>query len=355
MGVFHMQSIPEKMKAAVLHGPKELKVQEVDVPVPGPGEVLVEVAANGLCHTDVTYYEAKIPEKMRVYPLILGHEAAGKVVKLGDGVEGLREGDNVLLPPVYGCGECAMCGSGLDNLCRSSSMLGGSRDGAYAQYISIPAKHAYRMDPSVDMMKACVAADAVSTTYYALKERLGIMPGDSVAVFGAGGLGLAALNVARELGAQRLYAIDIRDESLEQAAKLGAVTINSQGKEKIFKELKKMSEDGIRLAMDCVGYGSTIAEAFNTVCTGGEVGVIGFTMDKVELRAGNFMGLQKRIGGSWGCPTYLFPEVVKLLEGGGIDFDVLISKYYELDDVEQAFNDLEAGQIVGRAVIRIPH
>jgi len=348
-----MGTIPEKMKAAVLHGPMELKVEEVDVPSVGAGEVLVEVAANGLCHTDVTYYEAKIPEKMRVYPLILGHEAAGKVVKVGDGVEGLKEGDHVLLPPVYGCGECAMCTGGLDNLCRKSSMLGGSRDGAYAEFISIPARHAYKMDPSVDMTKACVAADAVSTTYYALKERLGIMPGDSVAVFGCGGLGLAALNVARELGAQRLYAVDVRDESLELAAKLGATTINSKGKEKIFKELKGMSEDGIRLAMDCVGFGSTIAEAFNTVHMGGEVAVIGFTMDKVELRAGNFMGLQKRIGGSWGCPTHLFGDVVKLLEGGGIEFDVLISKYYELDEVEQAFNDLEEGKITGRAVIKI--
>src|SRR3990170_3872240 len=97
--------IPEKMKAAVLHGPKELKIQDVDVPTPGPGEVLVEIAANGLCHTDVTYYEAKIPEKMRRYPLILGHEAAGKIVKLGDGTTGFKEGDSVLLPPVYGCGE----------------------------------------------------------------------------------------------------------------------------------------------------------------------------------------------------------------------------------------------------------
>ena len=343
------------MTAAVLHGPKELKIEEVDVPSPGPGDVLVEIAANGLCHTDITYYEAKIPEKMRIYPLILGHEAAGKIVKLGQGVTDLAEGDNVLLPPVYGCGECPTCRQGLDNLCRKSSMLGGTRHGAYAQYVSIPAIYAFKMDPSVDMQKACIAADAVSTTYYAIKERLDIQEGDNVAVFGAGGLGLAALNVARELGAGKLYAVDIRDESLEAAAKLGAEIINSQGKEKIFKDLKAASGDGIRIALDCVGYGSTIAEAFNTVNMGGDVAVIGFTMDKVELQAGKFMGQQKRVGGSWGCPTRLFPEVVSLLEGGGIEFDILISRYYDLPDVEQAFSDLENGQIVGRAVIRIPH
>ena len=347
--------IPEKMTAAVLHGPKDLKVEEVDVPVPGPGEVLVRVAANGLCHTDVTYYEARIPEKMRVYPLILGHEAAGTVVALGKGAKGLAEGDRVLMPPVYGCGECAYCRAGLDNLCVTSTMLGGTRNGAYAEFIALPAKFAFRMNPSVELERACTAADAVSTVYYALKERVGLERGDSVVVFGAGGLGLAALNVARELGAARLYAVDVREESLAAAEKLGAETVNAKDRDKIFKDLKKMSGDGIRIALDCVGKGLTIAEAFNTVCRGGEVGVIGFTMDEVTLRAGSFMGLQKRIGGSWGCPTRLFPEVVGLLEGGGIDFNVLVSTFYDLKDVEQAFRDLEAGNIVGRAVIRIPN
>ncbi len=345
--------IPDKMTAAVLHGPKDLKIEEVDVPAPGPGEVLVEVSANGLCHTDVTYYEAQIPEKMRVYPLILGHEAAGHVAALGEGVSDLAVGDNVLMPPVYGCGDCGYCRAGLDNLCVKSIMLGGTRNGAYAEYVALPAEFAYRMDPSVDLERACTAADAVSTVYYALKERVAIQPGDSVVVFGAGGLGLAALNVARELGAGKLYAVDVRDDSLEAAKKLGAEVINAKGKEKIFKDLKKLSGDGIRIALDCVGLGTTIAEAFSTVCRGGEVAVIGFTLEQVTLRAGNFMGLQKRIGGSWGCPTRLFPEVVQLLESGGIDLNVLVSRFYELREVEQAFKDLEAGNIVGRAVIRI--
>jgi propanol-preferring alcohol dehydrogenase len=343
------------MTAAVLHGPKELRIEEVACPQPGPGEVLVEVAANGLCHTDVTYYAAQIPEKMRIYPLILGHEAAGKVAALGTGVTGLKVGDSVLMPPVYGCGDCPSCAAGLDNLCPRSSMLGGTRHGAYAQYVALPGRYAFKMDPAVELERACVAADAVSTVYYALKERVGLQPGDSVAVFGTGGLGLAALNVARELGAKKLYAVDVREESLQAARKLGAEAINAQGKEKIFKELKGLSGDGIRVALDCVGLGATIAEAFGTVCRGGEVAVIGFTLEKVTLSAGTFMGLQKRIGGSWGCPTRLFPEVVQLLEGGGIEFDVLVSRFYDLPDVEQAFRDLEAGGIVGRAVIRIPH
>jgi len=168
-------------------------------------------------------------------------------------------------------------------------------------------------------------------------------------------VGLAALNIPDALGAEKLYAIDVRDESLEAARKLGAETINSTGEEKIYKTLKKMSGDGIRIAMDCVGFSSTIEAAFNTVFRGGEVAVIGFTLDKVTLRAGNFMGLQKRVGGSWGCPTRLFPEVVKLLEGDKIRFDVLVNKFYELQDAEKAFQDLESGKVVGRAVIRIPH
>jgi len=164
--------IPEKMTAAVLHGPKNLKIEEVDVPRPKTGEVLVKLIANGLCHTDVTYYSALIPEKMRIYPLILGHEAAGKIYAVGDNVSDLKEGDNVLLPPVYGCGECDYCLADLDNLCRRSNMLGGTRHGAYAQFTTLPAKFAFKMDPSVALDRACVAADAVSTVYYALKERV---------------------------------------------------------------------------------------------------------------------------------------------------------------------------------------
>jgi 2-desacetyl-2-hydroxyethyl bacteriochlorophyllide A dehydrogenase len=345
--------IPEKMVAAVLRGPRTLALDEVDVPRPGPDEVLVQVTANGLCHTDVTYYEAQIPESLQRYPLILGHEAAGTVVALGSEVEHLNVGDSVLLPPVYGCGECDYCTVGLDNLCRKSIMLGGTRDGAYARYIALPAQFAFTMNPEVELERACVAADAVSTVYYALRERVQMQPGDSVAVFGVGGLGLAALNVARALGASTLYAVDIRDESLEAAGRLGAETVNSSGQEKIYKQLKKMSGDGIRIALDCVGLGTTIAEAFNTVTKGGEVAVIGFTLDNVTLRAGSFMGLQKRVGGSWGCPTRLFPQVVDLVESGQLDLDVLVSRVYELEDIEQAFKDLEGGKIVGRAVIRV--
>ncbi len=343
------------MTAAVLHGPNDLRIEKVDVPEPAAGDVLVEIIANGLCHTDVTYYEAKIPEKMRIYPLILGHEAAGRVVALGKGAAGITVGESVLLPPVYGCGGCDYCLAGLDNLCRESVFLGATRNGTYAEYAVVPSRFAFKVDPSVDLERACVAADSVSTVYYALKERVEVRRGDSVAVFGCGGLGLAALNVARALGADNLYAVDVRDESLEAARKIGATAVNSKGKDKIFKELKSLSGDSIRVAVDCAGYAATVSEAFNTIRKGGEVAVIGFTLDDVTLRAGNFMGLQKRIGGSWACPTRLYPDVVKLIESGAIALDVLVNRFYDLPQVEQAFKDLERGEIVGRAVVRIPH
>ncbi len=338
------------MKAAVLKAAKELKVEEVPVPAPGEGEVLVKVAANGLCHTDLTIYEGHVPVK---YPVILGHECAGVVEEVGPGAVGIETGDAVLLPPVYGCGECAVGLRGEDNLCAKSVMLGAARDGAYAEYITIPGKYAFKMKPGMDLKKVCVAADAVSTIYFALKERLSLVRGDSVAVFGAGGLGLAALAVARALGAERLFAVDVKEGALELAAKLGAEIINAAGQEKIYKTLKKMTGDDIRLAVDCVGLGATISEAFQTVRKGGEVAVIGFTLEKVQLKAGAFMGLQKRIGGSWGCPTRLFPEVIGLLEENKIPLDVLVSRSYSLDEIQAAFDDLHSGKVLGRAVIEI--
>lgn len=339
------------MKAAVLKAAKEMAVEEVPVPAPGEGEVLIKVAANGLCHTDLTYYEGHVKVE---YPLILGHEAAGEVVEPGPGCANLAVGDAVLLPPVYGCGQCDFCRRGEDNLCPKSIMLGGARDGAYAQYIVMPEKFAFKMKPGLDLKRVCVAADAVSTTYFALKERVSIEKGDNVAVFGAGGLGLAALAVAKALGADKLYAVDVKEGALELASKLGAEAINAAGQEKIYKSLKKMSGDSIRVALDCVGMGGTIAEAFQTVRKGGEVAVIGFTLETTQLKAGAFMGMQKRIGGSWGCPTRLFPEVIGLLDNEKIPLDVLVSRIYSLDEIQTAFDDLHSGKITGRAVIEMP-
>lgn len=339
------------MKAAVLRAPKELVVDDVPIPEPGQGDVLVRVAANGLCHTDLTIFEGHVPVK---HPLILGHEAAGTVAGLGPGAQGLTEGDAVLLPPVYGCGECEFCARGEDNLCPKSVMLGSTRDGSYAQYITIPARYAFPVKPGLDLKKVCVAADAVSTIYFALKERVALQKGDTVAVFGAGGLGLAALAVAGALGADKLFAVDVKEGALELAAAAGAEVINAAGEEKIYKTLKKKTGDGIRVAVDCVGMRQTITEAFQTVRKGGEVAVIGFTLDKVELKAGAFMGMQKRIGGSWGCPTRLFPEVIALLDQGKIPLDILVSRVYPLEEIGTAFSDLHAGSVLGRAVIEIP-
>lgn len=341
----------QMMKAAVLKAAKEMVVEEIPVPVPGDGEVLVKVAANGLCHTDLTYYEGHVPVE---YPLVLGHEAAGVVEEIGSGVTGLAKGDSVLLPPVYGCGVCDFCKRGEDNLCPKSVMLGGHRDGAYAQYLTIPGQYAFKMSKDLDTSRVCVAADAVSTMYFALKERVSVTPGETVAVFGAGGLGLAAIAVSKALGAEKVYAVDVKDGALEAASKLGAEAINATGQEKLYKTLKKETGDGIRVAVDCVGMAQTINEAFQTVRKGGEVAVIGFTLDKVQLKAGAFMGMQKRIGGSWGCPTRLFPEVIELLEAGKVPVDLLVSRTYTLDDIQTAFDDLHAGKVIGRAVIEIP-
>ena len=148
--------------------------------------------------------------------------------------------------------------------------------------------------------------------------------------------------------------MDVKEEALELAGKLGAETIDATGQEKIYKTLKKMTGDGIRVAVDCVGLGQTIPEAFQTVCKGGEVAVIGFTLDSVKLKAGAFMGMQKRIGGSWGCPTRLFPEVIGLLDAGKIPLDLLVNRFYPLSEIQEAFDDLHGGRVIGRAVIEMP-
>ena len=178
------------MKAALFHGPhRALEVVDVPTPAPGPGEVLVKVAGCGLCHTDLHYLDHGVDTFKRP-PLILGHEAAGIIAALGPETDGRAVGDRVLIPAVLSCGWCPYCRQGRENLCSNLVMLGNNVDGAYAEYVVVPARELVPVPEGVPLEQACVIADAVSTPYHAVKHRGRVRLGDTVAVVGCGGVGL---------------------------------------------------------------------------------------------------------------------------------------------------------------------
>jgi alcohol dehydrogenase, propanol-preferring len=211
----------ERMRAAVVHEfGKPLAIEEIPVPVPGPGEVLVRVAASGVCHTDLHAAEGDWPVKPKL-PFIPGHEGVGIVADLGPGVTGLKEGDRVGVPWLHSaCGGCDYCLTGWETLCPSQQNTGYSVDGAYAEYVRAPAAYVGRLPDHLGFLEAAPILCAGVTTYKGLKET-DTRPGEWVVISGVGGLGHVAIQYARAMGLH-VAAIDIADDKLELARELGA-------------------------------------------------------------------------------------------------------------------------------------
>jgi propanol-preferring alcohol dehydrogenase len=215
-----------KMKAAVVHEfGRPLSVEEVPVPEPGPGQVLVRVAASGVCHTDLHAADGDWPVKPKL-PFVPGHEGVGHVAALGGGVASLKEGDRVGVPWLHSaCGGCEYCLTGWETLCPHQQNTGYSVDGGFAEYVLAPAAYVGRLPDAVDFIQAAPVLCAGVTTYKGLKE-LDVKPGDWVVVSGIGGLGHLAVQYARAMG-MHVAAVDVADEKLDLARELGAeLTVN---------------------------------------------------------------------------------------------------------------------------------
>ena len=388
------------MKAAVLYGKEELRIEKnFQEPVPGELDVLIEPRATGLCSTDRSLYRGFVPFKP---PLILGHEIAGVVIEAGMSVNHLEVGDHVIVPPVYpGCEDesCAPCREGLTNRCKRSVFIGHGVHGGNAQRMSVPARYAFRIDPAVPLDEACIIPDAVSTPFHALKSRsipthiykqtdegkltertTHWLKGKNVIVFGAGGVGGPAINLAaRYFGAKNVVVVDIFDEKLAWAKTLGAThTVNSaryfQENGIVLKELSgrdrskalsglakfissHLAEDRFQvdLALDCSGVPDTFPVAVETVSKNRTIVQVGWPPRPVsDFLNQKIMDKYLTINGTWACPMNEMLEVVAAVESGTVDLNLLVtSKGYTLNTFVDAILDLEAGKILGRATIAI--
>ena len=332
------------MKAAVFHGVgRPLEVTELPDPTPGPGEVLVRVAACGLCHTDLHYMDHGV-QTFKPPPIVLGHEAAGTVATLGPGAAGWKPGDRVLVPSVWACGRCRFCRMGRENLCASLVMPGNHVDGAFAEFVVAPAKELVRVPASIALERACVIADAISTPYHAVKHRGKVRPGDTVAVVGCGGIGLNVVQCAALAGAT-VIAVDLSDDRLEVARKLGAThTINPKTTERVDKEVRKLTDGGVDVAFEAVGTPKTIDLAFNLIRKGGRLVVIGFASEPVTINAGKVMFYELEIVGSLGCGGGEYPEIVALVESGRIDLATVVSGALPLAEINAGFDRMRRGE-----------
>ncbi|MDP8228858.1 MAG: zinc-binding dehydrogenase [Candidatus Electryoneaceae bacterium] len=328
------------MKAAVFYGPKQpLKVEEVPTPKPGPGEILVKVAACGVCHTDMHYIDHGVPT-FKKPPMILGHEASGTVAELGEGVTKWNEGDRVLLPAVLSCGVCRQCRIGRENICQNMQMFGNHVNGSYAEYVISPAKDALSMPEDVPLIEGSIIADAISTPYHAVVNRAQVKPGDWVAAFGCGGVGINIVQVAAAVGAS-VIAIDMMPEKLEIAKKLGALeTINpSEVKDgRVDKAIRKLIGDGVDVAFEAIGNPETITAAYNTIRMGGVCVVVGYTHLPAKIPVSKLMFYEQSLIGSLGCRPVDYPRLIEMARIGKIKVKELVTGRFSLDDINDAFD-----------------
>lgn len=327
------------MKAAVFYGPHQpLKIEEVPTPKPKAGEILVKVAACGVCHTDMHYIDHGVPT-FKQPPMILGHEASGTVVEVGAGVTRWKGGERVLLPAVLSCGTCRQCREGRENICDGMRMFGNHIDGAYAEFVIAPAKDALVLPDELPLVEASIIADAVSTPYHAVVNRGAVKAGDWVAVFGCGGVGINCVQVAAAVGAS-VIAVDAMPEKLELAVRMGAqATINPAEVEKgrYDKAVRKIAGDGVDVAFEAIGTPETIQAAFSTIRKGGRCVVIGYTHLPVELPTSKIMFFEQGIFGSLGCRPVDYPRIIEMARTGKIKVKELVTGQFSLEDINSAF------------------
>ena len=339
------------MKAAVFHQVgQELVIEEVPTPVPTDGELLIKIAACGVCHTDLHYIDHGVPT-FKKPPLILGHEASGIVAELGEGVEGWDKGDRVLIPAVISCGNCEFCLSERENICANQIMFGNNVDGAYAEYVTAPAKDLLHLPDTLDLKKSSIIADAVSTPYHAVKNRGRVKQGDKVVVIGCGGVGINVVQIAAAMGAS-VYAVDISNKKLEMAKSLGAhKTINAADDTDFIKNLKKETGGGFEIAFEAIGNPTTISQGYSLLKKGGRLVVIGYTAEEMTFSPARLMYYELEIVGSLGCRPVDYLPLIEMIEQGKIKLEPLITGEYPLDKINEALDELRNGRALRSIIV----
>jgi 6-hydroxycyclohex-1-ene-1-carbonyl-CoA dehydrogenase len=322
------------------------------------GQVLVEVAGCGLCHTDVTFQTGEVPVRGTL-PLILGHEISGTVLEASPPHEELR-GRRVLVPAVLPCGECDLCRSGRSNACPRHVMPGNHVHGGFANALVVPGRFLVPLPDDLgdyDLAELSVISDAVTTPLQAV-ERSGLSQGDVAVVIGIGGIGTYAVQIAAAKGAH-VVAMDIDQAKLDRILEYGArhvVNVRDQDIRSVKKSLQSyVKEQGLP------AHGWKIFETSGTapgqelgwalLPTAGTLAVVGFTMSKLNIRLSNLMAFDATAFGNWGCRPELYPEAVRLVLDGKVKLRPFI-ELHPLEDVNRLFEAYHEGKLTRRPVLR---
>jgi len=349
---------------------RPLAIEELELDAPGPGELLVRVRAAGLCHSDLSVIDGSRP---RVMPMVLGHEAAGEVVETGGETPGFEPGDHVVLAFVPSCGHCVPCLSGRAALCEpgaasntAGTLLSGERRwhdelnhhlgvSAFADHIVVSAQSAVKVDDDLPFEIAALFGCAVLTGVGAATNAADVGADDHVAIFGLGGVGLAALLGAVVSGAGSIIAIDVVPEKLELAKELGATHVVPAGEDAV-EQVRELTNGGADKAIETVGSARVLADAYAATRRGGTTVTVGLPhpQQMLEIPAVSLVAEERTLKGSYlgTCvPKRDIPRFIEMYKGGRLPVDRLLTHTLSLEELNEGFERLAQGQGVRQAVI----
>jgi 2-desacetyl-2-hydroxyethyl bacteriochlorophyllide A dehydrogenase len=333
------------MKAARLHRTNSrLRIDEIPIPRPRTKEVLVEIKAAGVCHSDINYRDGVAP--VAHLPITLGHEFAGVIASKGKEVVGLKTGNRVAVHYIVSCGRCEYCVGGKENYCDKYRMIGKDVDGGFAKYAVVPASNVLRLPESLPLEEAAILGCAVSTAYHSLR-RGRASQNDTVLVNGVGGLGLQAVQLAKRIvKAKEIIAIDISDEKLRLAMRFGATSVVNPISGDTEKTVDELTDGRLAdVALDFVGSKNTVERTLRCIGKGGRLVVVGITSHSVSISPySSIIGKEAEI---IGVNDHLKSEMMQLIqhvESGDLNLVDSITHRFPLEDVNEAM-DVLANQV----------
>ncbi len=362
------------IRAAVMYAPNEpLDVCDVELAPPGRDEVLVRIAATGICRSDLSYIDGKWPTPL---PIVLGHEGAGTIEAVGEGVDPERVGEAVVLTFSPACGKCRMCLAGRSNVCLDAAAgldSGFLRDGtsrlsvagetvhhlayvsSFATHAVVPADAALEVDPGLDPELGCLLGCGVTTGVMSVTRRAGVRPGEAVAIFGCGGVGLAAVLGARLVSALPIIAVDPVPFKRELAARLGATHVIDPSDGDPSDQVREITEDGVDFAFEALGRPEIAEQAFRSVRDGGTTVLIGQPPMGVKAGFDVYDATQFEhtiLGSNLGAavPALHIPQLARLTVAGMLELAPLVTHRFALDDINEAVATTASGE-AGRVVV----
>jgi len=317
------------------------------VPVPGAGQVRIAMRACGICGSDIHIIDGSTVPARR--PIVLGHEAAGVIDACGAGVDHVAVGDRVTVNPMISCGTCRPCTTGRANLCSTIAVMGLATDGAHADFFIAPVANVVSLPDSVGFPLGAIVADAVATPLHAI-ERAALMPGDTAAVFGLGGLGLHAAMLMNQVHGVRVIGVDANDAALARATSFGIGEVVDARAGRAANAVRRLSDGGVDAAFEFVGAVGVVEQAVRSLAFGGRCVVVGVGPDRLGLtvRQETLVARGQSIIGSHGYLTSDIERILRWLDVGSVRLDGTISHTFDLADYRDglhALRDPSAGAI----------